>query len=158
MSSTPTYRELECPSCGWSQLCGPGEMLQWLRRAGKARPGKGIEPDVLLEVFLATAGQMDCPECGARGLLVSAAADDAAEWPDARMCEACRQPIPAERLQAVPSARLCTACQQAEDEGRGPAEIEYCPRCGSPMRLELSSGRGVARYMMRCTNRSACRG
>jgi DnaK suppressor protein len=35
------------------------------------------------------------------------------------LCEACGQPVPRDRLEAVPYAKLCLKCKTDEEQGRG---------------------------------------
>jgi hypothetical protein len=76
--------------------------------------------------------------------------EDEDAWGDVRSCERCGATIPAERLEVFPDTRLCVACQQRRDGGADEGEPEYCPRCGSIMRLQLSRKSGISRCVMRC--------
>ncbi len=96
--------ELACTHCSYTVLCGPGAMIDWLRRARMTR--KGIEPEAELlgELFRSAAVKFACPECGKIGMTVRASdeGDDEA-WGMARRCESCQQPIDRERLDALPA-------------------------------------------------------
>ncbi|MHB1038452.1 MAG: TraR/DksA family transcriptional regulator [Pirellulales bacterium] len=157
MNCPPPYLELRCRACSWSEACGPDAMIRWLVKAKKVRPGRAPEPEILVEVFRATAGQLACPQCGEMGLEVGQAVEDEVDWPSARSCAACAKPIPPERLAVVPNATLCAACQRDEEQGRAKVEVEYCPRCGSPMELRQSRATGVTRYVLACTGNPPCR-
>lgn len=84
-----------------------------------------------------------------------------AAWPQARPCTGCGQAIPRERLELLPEATLCAACQAAAEDddaaGRPAATGEYCPRCGAPLVLRASRGRGITRYRPVCTGSPPCR-
>jgi predicted RNA-binding Zn-ribbon protein involved in translation (DUF1610 family) len=132
-------------------------MIRWLRAAGKVRVGREPDPELLDELFRSTAVQFECPGCGKSGLVARPSAGDDADWPEMRPCTACGRTIAPERLEAIPDATLCAACQQREESGEGPVEVEYCPKCGSPMSLRLSRSPGVSRYVMVCTGNPPCR-
>ncbi len=132
-------------------------MVDWLRRARKLRAGSDAETAIVEELFRASAAQFRCPKCGRKGLRAAAPAEDLADWPESVLCSSCRQQIPPERSAAVPGTRLCAACQNDEEAGRGKQEIDYCPRCGSPMELRLSRSRGITRYVLTCTANPPCR-
>lgn len=154
MGNTAGYLELRCPACGWAETCGEERIAAWLRKARKVRAGREPELEIMVEVLTATAGQLVCPACGRAGLAAGPAADD---WSEAGLCERCRQPISEERLRAVPGTTLCADCRRREELGRAEPPAQYCPRCGAPMRLELSKSRGLARYVMACTGNPPCR-
>ena len=157
MSHSPTYVELRCRRCRWSEVCGPGEVARWLRQARKLRSASKPEPVILHELLRAAAGQLVCPECGTSGLAVGPAPEDLTAWPGDVVCKACGKSIPPERLKAVPGATLCAACQRAEETGRANCEIEYCPKCGAPMELRPKRSGGLTRYVMTCTADPPCR-
>ena len=154
--SQRSYVELRCPRCPWTEVCGPKDVVRWLRTARKLRAAGQPEWEVLCELLQSAAGQLPCPGCGAVGLVVGPARDDA-DWPELRRCAACGKTIDGERLEAVPDATLCAACQRAEESGRPQEEIEYCPKCGAPMELRPTRGAGVTRYVMACTAVPPCR-
>jgi DNA-directed RNA polymerase subunit RPC12/RpoP len=157
MSHSIEYLELRCPRCSWAEVCGPEGVVRWLRRAHKLRARSQLDLPVLYEVFRAAVPQFVCPNCQGRGLALAAAEDDRADWPETRRCEACGKPISWERLHAVPDSTLCAACQREEELGRGPAEIEYCPKCGAPIKLRPNRAGGVTRYVPTCTGNPPCR-
>ena len=111
----------------------------------------------LCELLIAAAAKWLCPKCGGIGLAARQALDEEQDWPRARACKACTQPIPAERLEALPDALLCAACQRGEETGATGAE-DYCPRCGKPMTLRLSRAGGISRYALVCGDWPQCRG
>lgn len=151
------YFELRCRRCSWCQVCGPEEVVGWLRKARKLRARSAPEWEILVELFLAAAPRLVCPECGAEGLSAGPAPDDAGDWPEWKTCASCNEPIEEDRLRAVPGATLCAACQRDEELGRGKREIDYCPRCGAPMELRPSRSGGVTRYVPACTANPPCR-
>jgi predicted RNA-binding Zn-ribbon protein involved in translation (DUF1610 family) len=113
----------------------------------------------MVELLIAAARKLTCPECGASGLAASGEIDeDNGDWPQARPCDACGQPIERERLEALPDAEYCAACQRRIESGQ-PAggAVEYCPKCGAAMTLRLSKSAGVARYKLVCTGSPPCR-
>jgi hypothetical protein len=84
--------------------------------------------------------------------------DDDGDWQAAVLCEVCRQPIAAERLEALPGTNRCVACQgKAELAGVHDEEPEYCPYCGSLVEIRVSRGAGITRYRRFCTGSPPCR-
>ena len=120
------------------------------------------DPDeaILAELLPGAAERMTCLSCKRIGLLVSDEedADEADDWQAARLCEACRKPIPPERLEVFPDARRCVACQNNAEAGVEPdEEPDFCPRCGSLVELRVSSAGGLTRYRRFCTGSPPCR-
>lgn len=148
--------QLRCRHCAWSEICGPTRVADWLRQAGKVRPGREPEPEILFEIFRGSAEQFTCPDCGAAGLTATEVTEDF-DWPGERACQGCGRPIPAERLEALPDAQLCARCQQAEEQGLPLGPVEFCPRCGAPMAVRQSRTGGVTRYVLACTSTPPCR-
>jgi RNA polymerase-binding transcription factor DksA len=133
-------------------VCGPAQMLDWLRSVKMVRRDAAPEPDLLPELFRAAAARFACPQCEAPGLSVGESdVDDDEAWGMARKCESCGQPIAHERLEVFPDSQLCVACQAQSDRGAATGPSEYCPRCGSIMTIGQSR-RGVTRYVMVCPN------
>ena len=134
-------------SCGFQFTCDLPAAVRWLQSLKMLR--RESEPDeAIVEELLRSAGdRLLCPECDA---VVSVGEDVRDDWEDLRPCEACRQPISAERLRVFPNAKLCPTCQSKEDRGETIGEQEYCPRCGSIMVMRQRSGK----YAMYC---EACR-
>ncbi len=143
--------QLACQECEWSTLCGPTQMLNWLRTAGMVRRDAAPEAEHLPELLRAATTRLTCPKCQAIGLTATAAEDETndEEWGMARKCAACDQPIPPERLEIFPRAELCVACQAKSDRGESSGPAEYCPRCGAVMTLRQVR-RGMTRYVMAC--------
>ena len=129
--------------------------MRRLLALGKLRRAAAPEPELVAELFRAAARELTCPDCQAVGLAVNAA-DDEADWPGAHICQGCGKPIQPERIEALPGAVLCAACQQLDESG-GPAEPDFCPKCGSLMVLRASTGPGLARYRLVCTGSPPCR-
>ena len=156
MNPTHRYMQLRCPQCFAVSLCGTEDMLSRLRRLGILRREK--EPDValVLELFRSAAGRFECPECGRTGLSAVPADgdDDEEQWTGQRRCKSCDTAIPKERVDLLPDVRLCAECQRRDETGASD-EREFCPRCGSVMRLVLQGGAGISRYQMKCPE---CRG
>ncbi len=155
MPPSPRYLDLRCPVCLWRETCGPGEMLAWLRNVGKARPNKGMDLEILYEVFRSAAEAFVCPKCGRRGLNLFNAVE-AAHWPEVPSCRKCGQPIGRERLAAVPNTRVCAACQRDMERGAAKPDREFCPRCGAPMEVRAVQEGRRTRYVLSCSARPPC--
>lgn len=130
-------------------------MHAWLCSAGKARPGKTMELEILYEVFRSAASQFVCPKCGRAGLGVSNAVESAA-WPEVPSCVKCGQPISRERLVALPATRVCTACQRDIERGVAKPDRDFCPRCGAPMEVRAIAEGRRTRYVLACSARPPC--
>jgi hypothetical protein len=150
------FLQLRCSACSWSEDCGQEAVARWLWAAGRLRRDQQPELEIMHEILKGICGELNCPECGRRGLRAAACADDG-QWNTARRCAGCGQPIPAERVAALPDATLCASCQQGEESGRAAGEVEYCPRCGAVMELRLSRKAGLSRYVMQCSGNPPCR-
>ena len=154
----------KCTACVHCEIWGFEASVRALVRAGKFRRGSSPDPEVVFELLFAFVGQLICSECRAVGLQLTwreDSDDTASDWQDAVLCEACRKPIPEERLAVVHDATLCVRCQDQQDRGvlRPMAvESDLCPRCGSPPKMEHREVGGVTRYAMVCTNSPRCRG
>jgi predicted RNA-binding Zn-ribbon protein involved in translation (DUF1610 family) len=156
MVPPPSPLRLDCSSCGWSVIVGPTEMQSWVSRAGMLRRNEHPSEAEVRELLPVAAAKLACPDCGVQGLRAGHAADDRDAWPADRRCQSCGQVIPPERLEVFPSAELCIACQRRVDERRPQATDEFCERCGWPVVMRLSSGRGITRNVMACSN-PACK-
>ena len=150
------YLQLSCPACSWSDIADIEGLIDWLRPVRKFREGREPEWDIVVELVQAALPELTCPKCGQKGLRV-AAVDDEADWPEPVACEVCGKPVPEERLEFFPGAKLCAACQQADDDGHGSAEVDYCSRCGAPLELRPSRRGGITRYVPTCTGNPPCR-
>lgn len=150
-----TYRGWQCEACGERGLLDFTTQLTWLRKIGMLRRAKDPSPELAQELIASAAGRLPCPTCGETQIRLTqdVPGDDEESFPEARLCEGCRRPIPAERLEALPTATLCAACQGKEDRGDGADERTFCPRCGSEMALRRASA-GITRYQLVCP---ACR-
>jgi hypothetical protein len=155
VSEEPLF-ELNCEACTWHKICGPLEIEKLLRSAGHLRRAEKPAADLVRELLAGVAPQLPCPDCGTAGLRMSPFEDED-DWATARRCEICRQPIPAERLEALPNAKSCLNCQQAEETGQSHSEAEYCPRCGALLELRVSRRGGLTRYQLFCTGQPPCR-
>jgi Zn finger protein HypA/HybF involved in hydrogenase expression len=150
--------ELECGDCGWRTVCGEAEVVRRLRALGLFRRASDPPEEIVREVLRSHGSQLTCDACGASGLIVRpdiSGADD--EWEQVVVCEICRQPIPAERLEFNPRATRCATCQDAADRGQSFVEPEFCPKCGSLLELRVSRAGGMTRYKMWCTGNPPCR-
>jgi Zn finger protein HypA/HybF involved in hydrogenase expression len=151
--------ELECRACGWRTVCGEAEVVRRLRALGLFRRAKEPPQDLVREVLRNNAHRLPCDACHSASLTVREGVDsgDDGEWEQVVVCEICRQPIPAERLEFKPNATRCAACQDATDRGASFVEPEYCPRCGSIVELRVSRTGGITRYKLWCTGNPPCR-
>src|SRR5687768_11995015 len=111
MSSTSPWIDLKCPHCAWSQVHGPGQIVERLRAAGILRSNSDATRDELSELLRGVAGRLTCPACQWPGLVAAPADDEPTDWPEARLCDSCGRPIPSERLEAIPTATRCAGCQ-----------------------------------------------
>ncbi len=128
-------------------------MQSWLLRAGMLRRNEHPSEAEMRELLPVAASKLTCPECGARGLAtVSADETDDADWPAARRCQSCGQAIPPERLEVFPDVELCVDCQRRVDHRVPQPTDEFCDRCGWPMTLRASTGRGITRQVLACSN------
>jgi predicted RNA-binding Zn-ribbon protein involved in translation (DUF1610 family) len=151
MSQNSLEFDLRCPACGWITICAPSQMADWLLRYRRIKNTRQNEPDMLAELFRVSVGSFACPQCGHEGLVAKPSEPlDNERWGEARKCESCGAPIPAERLEVFPDSRLCVACQNRAERGEPTGPAEYCPRCGSIMELSQSRGSGITRYVMTC--------
>lgn len=143
--------DLACQHCDWHTMCGPPQMLHWLKTAEMVRRDAAPDVELLPELLRAAAGRMKCPKCGQTGLAAEANRDntDDEDWGMARKCAGCEEPIPAERLEVFPNAELCVECQARSDRGETSGAVDYCPHCGSVMTMRQDR-RGVTRYVMAC--------
>jgi hypothetical protein len=151
--------ELHCNSCGWRTLCGEAEVVRRLRKLGLFRRAPEPPADLVREMLRTNGHRLPCNQCGAPGLTVrdAAASPDDGAWEQVVICEICRQPIPAERLEFVPNATRCASCQDAKDRGATFVEPEYCPKCGAIVELRVNRTGGITRYKLRCTGNPPCR-
>ncbi len=149
--------QLECTTCGWRTVCGEAEVVRRLRALGLFRRAPEPPTDFVQEVLRTNGHRLACDKCHATGLRMGKGVDDAGEWEQVVVCEICRQPIPAERLEFNPKATRCAGCQSAADRGATFVEPEYCPKCGSIVELRVSRTGGVTRYKMWCTGNPPCR-
>lgn len=153
-------KRLSCPACGWATVSGAEDAAARLRLVGVLRREGDPDEVMLAELLPGAAERMTCPGCKRIGLAVSEADEpaDADDWQAARLCEACREPIPPERLEVFPDAKRCVGCQGKSEAGVDDAdEPEFCPKCGSLVELRVSSARGLTRYRRFCTGSPPCR-
>ena len=151
--------ELICRRCHWRTVCGRDDALSRLRLIGLLRREPDPEDSLLAELFTDAAPRMTCPLCKHKSLSATPSDDsDQENWPAAILCEICRAPIPAERLEAIPDARRCAKCQcLAESGALESSEPEYCPYCGAVVEVRMSRGTGITRYKRVCTGSPPCR-
>ena len=156
MSSPTRNLELRCGACLWREVCGPAEMVTWLREVGKIRQGKDMELEILYEVFRASAAQFTCPQCGRTGLSAANAAEGSGDWPGTPTCVKCGRPIAKERLEAVPGTTVCAACQRDSERGVQREEKDCCPRCGAPLEVRAIPQGSRTRYVLACSANPPC--
>jgi Zn finger protein HypA/HybF involved in hydrogenase expression len=151
--------QLECGQCQWWTLCGEAEIVRRLRSVGAFRRSAEPPEELVREVLRSHGTRLACDRCQQPALTIreGAAGDEPGEWEQVVLCEICREPIPAERLEFNPRATRCAACQDAADRGRSFVEPDYCPRCGSLMEIRVSRGEGLTRYKLFCTGSPPCR-
>jgi hypothetical protein len=150
--------EITCGNCGWRSVCGPVDAAARLRLVGLLRREPDPGDDVLAALFVETAPRMTCPTCKEKRLRAAPAADaDDGDWPAAVLCDVCRRPISAERLEAVPGTRRCASCQGLVESGQTVDEPEYCPHCGAMVDIRVSRGGGMTRFKRVCTGDPPCR-
>jgi hypothetical protein len=128
-------------------------MQSWLLRAGMLRRNEHPAEAEMRELLPVAAARLTCPECEMHGLEAAEArgAEDA-DWPAARRCESCGAVISPERLEVFPHTELCPACQGRVDQGVPQPTDEFCDRCGSPLIVRTSTGRGITRQVLACSN------
>lgn len=151
--------QLECNACGWWTVCGEAEIVRRLRLLGLFRRAPEPPEDLVREVLRTNAARLKCDKCNAASLGVREGTGDAGddEWEQVVLCEICRQPIAAERLEFNPKAKRCAACQGASDKGASFDEPEFCPKCGALVELRVSRAGGLTRYKLWCTGNPPCR-
>jgi len=122
--------QLTCPDCQWRTVCGEEEIAKRLRKLGLLRRAAEPPVEMLQELLISHGSQLTCDQCKAVGLVIGdpAVEDDFDDdWQQAILCEVCRKPIPAERLEFMPKTTRCVDCQSAEDRGEVEEEFDYCP-------------------------------
>jgi ssDNA-binding Zn-finger/Zn-ribbon topoisomerase 1 len=125
-----------------------------MQQQGMLRRTADPEPELMRELLQTALSRFRCTRCEQTGLTAEEAEeDDDEEWDDARTCTGCRQPMARERLELYPDSSRCAACEQAAGQ-ESQEEVEYCPRCGSPMELRAGRGSGISKYEWVC---SSCR-
>lgn len=150
--------ELRCSNCGWQTVSGIEDAVTRLRIIGQLRRDKEPDEALVAELLVDSAPRMTCPLCKEKRLSARPTADDdVEEWQAAILCEVCRQPIDAERLEAIPSTKRCAACQGKAEAGKLVDEPDYCPHCGALVEVRISRGSGVTRYKRFCTGEPPCR-
>jgi Zn finger protein HypA/HybF involved in hydrogenase expression len=151
--------ELTCSNCGWQTVCGRDDAIARLRLIGQLRREPDPDEDLVATLFVEAAPRMTCPLCKEKRLAARPTVDDYADdWQAAVLCEICRAPIDAERLDAIPGTKRCAACQGKTEAGQlSEIEPDYCPNCGSLVEIRISRGSGITRYRRVCTGDPPCR-
>ena len=139
---------------------GLDERVALLRRRGKLLRDKRPDAEIVEQLMLIELPRLSCESCGHIGLQ-QVSSDDGAltdsdgltdeDWGEARRCCGCGVKIDLERLDILPNTTQCTACSASGKTGQAD-EREFCPRCGSVMRLAQRRGGGLAGYSMRCAS------
>lgn len=147
-----------CGHCAWTELAGMNRCQQWLGQLGVLRRNENPSEDEVRELTIAYAHKIACPDCEAVGLDIVPYDRSEDSW-GSKPCEACGEPIDADRLEIFPDTELCVQCQRDHEQGRPPSNAPtFCPRCGSVMEVRKSGGAGVTRYELVCGNFPRCRG
>jgi hypothetical protein len=151
--------ELTCRRCGWRTLCGRDDAIARLRLVGLLRREKEPAEALVQTLFVEAAPRMTCPICKEKSLVaLPSKDDDSGDWQVAVLCEACREPIPPERLEAIPDTKRCAACAAKAESGQlTDIEPDYCPHCGALIEVRVSHGTGITRYRRVCTGDPPCR-
>ncbi len=149
MAEQEVFLDLKCPACDRTQLVGKEEMLQILRTEGKFRRDVKPKSDTVIQLFESTAASLSCSQCNHEGLTTSPAELDD-DWGDAVCCQSCREVLDPDRLEIFPDAKYCPSCQKKSDAGELDQVVDYCPRCGSIMKIQSKGGSGLAQYVLRC--------
>jgi len=150
--------ELICRNCGWRTICGLDDAVARLRLIGRLRRDKAPDEAVVETLFVESAPRMTCPVCKDKQLSARPSGDDEADWSAAVLCEICREPIAAERLEAIPNAKRCAACATKSEHGDLPeVEPDFCPHCGALIEVRATRGSGITRYKRVCTGDPPCR-
>ncbi|MEN1680121.1 MAG: TraR/DksA C4-type zinc finger protein [Planctomycetota bacterium] len=153
---------LTCPDCHFRTVCGADDLAARLRLVGLLRREKEPSEELIAELLPGAVGQMTCPTCKRRGLVLGDADDAGDDWGDddwqaAVLCEVCREPIPPERLEYLPETKRCVTCQGKAEAGTLPDDDpEFCPRCGALIEIRVSRGSGLTRYKRFCTGSPPC--
>jgi DNA-directed RNA polymerase subunit M/transcription elongation factor TFIIS len=148
-----THLRWQCAACKHAEETPQDVLLTRLRGAGLLRRVEAEEAkdmNYLLEIAKSAGDRIPCPACGTAGYVPQSISDDTAGWPESRKCSRCGREISVERLEVFPGTTLCPACQQASEQGASGGEEDYCPRCGTPMKVRQRRGRGVAAYELAC--------
>lgn len=146
------YLRWHCPACEHAEETPADALPQRLRGAGLLRrvaAEEARDTPYLLELAKGAKEKVLCPACGRAGYVPKIIPEDESEWGGAKKCQRCGAAIAPERLQVLPDAALCSPCQNAQEQGTA-GEEEYCPRCGTPMKVRPKRGRGIAGYELAC--------
>src|SRR5437879_5799851 len=92
--------ELICRACGWRTICGRDDAVARLRLIGLLRRERDPDDELVEELFVEAAPRMTCPLCKEKSLFARPSEfEEDGDWEPAALCEVCREPIPAERLE-----------------------------------------------------------
>lgn len=151
MTARPQTFEWLCNTCGYAERTNGAELIKRLQTIGLLKRDRESGPEVAIQLATTVADRFHCPKCGESGFLPAAVSDED-EW-DApvKLCSACGNAIPPERVELFPASELCAACQQAIDRGSGPGQHDdYCEICGERMVLKSCRRAGLVRYELVC--------
>jgi RNA polymerase-binding transcription factor DksA len=151
--------ELTCRNCGWRTVCGRDDAIARLRLIGRLRREREPEDELIATLFVDAAPRMTCPLCKEKTLFAQATnLDQAEDWQTAVLCKVCREPIPAERLEAIPATKRCASCAaKAESHDLDEVDPDFCPNCGALIEIRVSRGGSITRYKRVCTGDPPCR-
>jgi len=77
-----------------------------------------------------------------------------------RLCELCRKPIPAARIEAVPNVTKCIECQSTDERREDPDDDDLgsCHRCGCSLVWRQGAPAGsTTKYFIGCSDFPKCR-
>lgn len=74
-----------------------------------------------------------------------------------RLCVACGEPIPLNRLRAAPETPFCVLCQKERESGGPREQPVYCKECGAEMVWRVRESTLPTKYFLGCSNYPRCR-
>jgi hypothetical protein len=150
--------ELTCRHCRWRTVCGLDDAIARLRLIGQLRRDKEPDESLVETLFVEAAPRMTCPICKEKQLWARPTVGEEDDWQSAVPCDICREPIAAERLEAIPGVKRCAACIARAEKGElTEVEPDFCPHCGSLIEVRVNRGGGITRYKRVCTGDPPCR-
>lgn len=147
-----SHFEIRCQDCDAREVCGSEGLYRRLYEINMLRRAEDPDVELLVELFRSSLPRIACWDCGQFHLSFAPYdPTDQDEWGEGRACSECGAMIPPERVELFPQVELCVRCQQDEESGKGPKESDrYCPRCGAALVVK-TSGQGITRYVLKCS-------